>query len=87
MTALSSGTGRYGPWAAGIAPEERAARFRELHALAMLILGREHPLVAQLRDAPRGADGAAAAWRELHELPSRLQRRLLCTYARLDAPR
>jgi hypothetical protein len=80
--------GRYGPWADGITAEERAARFRELHALALLLLGQDHPVVRQLRTAASDADTATAAWRELRALPSRLQRRLLCTYARLrDAPR
>jgi hypothetical protein len=88
MTALSSGTGRYGPWADGISLEERVARFRELHALALLILGQRHPLVARLRDASIDSGVAEAAWGEMHALPTRLQRRLLCTYARLrDAPR
>ena len=76
--------GGFGPWADGIPAEERAARFRELRALASLLLWRDDHLVDLLGAAASGDPQAAAeAWRELHALPSRRLRRLLCSFASL----
>ncbi len=79
---------RYGPWANDIPEAERAARFRELHALAYLILGRAHPLVTSLRGAAYDPGSAEEAWHLLGAVPARQQRRILCTLATLrEAPR
>lgn len=79
-----SSINEYGPWATGITADERAARFRELRALAYLLLWQENQLVDLLGAAAHGdPDAAEAAWREMHALPARRLRRLLCSFASL----
>jgi hypothetical protein len=78
----------YGPWKSDITVAERSARFREMHAIARLIVGPTHPLVMGLREAASNPDAAEGVRQLLDALPSRLHRRLLCTYAALwDAPK
>ena len=79
---------RYGPWADDLPDAERSAQFRELHALAYLIVGRAHPLVAALRDAANDAGCAEKVWHLLGAVPARQQRHVVCTLATLrEAPR
>lgn len=80
---MTSIIGGFGPWAEGIPAEERAARYRELRALASLLLWRENRLVDLLGKAASDPEAAEAAWREMHALPSRRLRRLLCSFASL----
>jgi hypothetical protein len=63
----------------GCSPAERAARLRELRALAMVYLGLRHPATAALGD-PTAVDRALA---ELGAIPALRRRRLLCAYAAL----
>jgi hypothetical protein len=79
---------RYGPWAPELAPTEMAARFRELRALASLLLWREDEFLDLLNQASVGdVEAADAAWRVMHELPARRVRRLLTSFAALGAPK
>jgi hypothetical protein len=67
----------------GCSPAERAARLRELRALAMVYLGLRHPATAALGVAlgdPTAVDRALA---ELGAIPALRRRRLLCAYAAL----
>lgn len=75
--------GDIGPWVPGIAEGERAARCRELRALALVYVGRDHRLPVALGDAV--ADGAAleAARAELGAISALRRRRLLAAYAAL----
>jgi len=76
----------FGPWRPDLDECERRARWRELRALAFLIVGPRHRLTSLLRRAERGSDRAArAAWELLAELEPLKQRRLLSLYAELSA--
>lgn len=76
----------FGPWAEGIDRAERAARFRSLRALALLLTGSRSALVAELRAAETDPAAAERALVTLEALPSLTMRRLLSSYAALHAP-
>jgi hypothetical protein len=69
--------GPIGPWSSGIGRAERAARCRELRALALLLLGLAHPLTRALGEAVDDQDALAAARVELGAIPAPKRRRLL----------
>jgi hypothetical protein len=77
---------RFGPWADGIEPAERLARYRSMRALCQLFCGPRHPLVVALAAAEADpADDAAAliAWQVLTTMPTIKRRRILASLATL----
>lgn len=77
----------WGPWVSGLDQAERTARLRALRALARVLGG---PVAAGLVEALRAAecdpDALQTAAAALDRLPTVPMRRILCTYAALDAP-
>lgn len=67
------------------AEPERAARLRELRALALVYCGPAHPRAKAMAAAVRNTDSAAAdaAFAELERLPALSRRRLLATFSTL----
>jgi hypothetical protein len=74
-----TGPDQFGPWAAGLDPAERLARYRSLRALCQLFCGPRHPLVVALAaaEADPADEAAALAWQALLTLPSLQRRRIL----------
>jgi hypothetical protein len=75
--------GAIGPWSAGIGDAERAARCRELRALALVYLGPTHPLTAALADAIADDSALETARTQLGAIPALRRRRLLAAYTAL----
>lgn len=76
----------FGPWAVGIDPAERLARYRSLRALVGVFAGPNHPLSIALAQAEADpADEAAAliAWQVLTTMPTVRRRRILASLATL----
>ncbi len=73
----------FGPFAPDLPEPERLAGFRELRALAFLLLGGAHPLVTRLAEAETDAGAAADALSLLDRLPPLPMRRLLSTWMAL----
>ena len=67
----------------GIGEAERAARFRELRALATVYVGPRLPLTVALRSAALDVAPASLALDELGAIPPLTRRRLLSTYGAL----
>jgi hypothetical protein len=77
---------RFGPWAEGIDPAERLARYRSLRALVGVFAGPNHPLTVALAAAEADpTDDAAAliAWQVLTTMPAIKRRRILASLATL----
>jgi hypothetical protein len=70
----------FGPWSPGVAPVERTAQSRSLAALAAVLVGSGHPLVAELRAAETDRDAAERALALLDALPGLTRRRLVATF-------
>jgi hypothetical protein len=64
---------------------ERAARLRELRALALLLLGQPHPATCALAAAVADPALAASALEALTSLPALPKRRLLASFGVLMA--
>jgi hypothetical protein len=62
---------------------ERAARCRELRALALVYLGLTHPVTKALSEAVTDAEVTDRAIAELSSIPALRKRRLLSAYAAL----
>ena len=62
---------------------ERAARLRELRALATVFCGPGHPAARALTAAVANPAAADAALVEISRLPARLRRRVLATFGEL----
>jgi hypothetical protein len=62
---------------------ERAARLRELRALAVVLLGPAHPATRSLAAAVTDPDAAPAALAEIDRLSALPRRRLLATFGAL----
>jgi hypothetical protein len=77
VTALAA---PFGPWSPGIAQAERIAQLRSLAALAAVLVGSGHQLVAELRAAETDRDAAERALALLDALPRLTQRRLIATF-------
>lgn len=75
--------GDIGPWAAGLDDGERAARCRELRALALVYLGPGHRLTLALGAAAADPAALETARAELSALPALRLRRLLASYLAL----
>ncbi len=75
----------FGPWASGIGPEERRARWRAMATLALIFAGGKHAMLRACIAAEHDADAAGTAWAALQSLPSLTRRRLLAAYATLAA--
>jgi hypothetical protein len=73
-------TAPFGPWSPDIDPVERTAQLRSLAALAAVLVGSHHPLVAELRKAETDPDAAERALALLDGLPSLTRRRLITTF-------
>jgi hypothetical protein len=69
--------GRWGPWQADLGDGERAARCRELRALALVYVGAGHPLTTVLCRATAEPSALADARIELGAIPAVWRRRLL----------
>jgi hypothetical protein len=75
---------RFRPWAPDLPDDERRSRFREMRALASLLLWKDDRLVALLGRVANGdPEASEAAWDVMHALPSRRARRLLASFASL----
>jgi hypothetical protein len=70
----------FGPWSPRVDPVERIAQFRSLAALAAVLVGSAHPLVAELRAAETDRDAAERALKLLDGMPSLTRRRLIATF-------
>jgi hypothetical protein len=79
--------GRWGPWQADLGDGERAARCRELRALALVYVGADHPLTAALCKAIADPAALDSARTELGAIPALRRRRLLAAYAALSEKR
>lgn len=75
----------FGPWADGLDPAEKLARYRGLRALAQVFAGPGHPLVMALARAEVDSSDEAAglAWEALMTLPTIRRRRILGSLATL----
>ena len=69
-----------------ISEPERAARCRELRALAFVYLGLRHPATVALAEAVADPAAAALALALLDAVPALPRRRLLSAYGALIAP-
>src|SRR5260370_39116737 len=78
--------GSFGTWSPNIDPVERVAQFRSLAALAALLIGSGHPLIAELRAAEIDRNAAERALALLEALPSLTRRRLISTFAAITFP-
>jgi hypothetical protein len=79
--------GGWGPFAPYLGPCERAARLRELRAVARLVAGPDCPLmpaIGRALSAPGGLDAIDAA---LASLPALTRRRVLAAYAAIARER
>jgi hypothetical protein len=68
---------------AGTGDDERAARLRELRALALVYCGRRHPLTSALSAAIGDPAVTEAALAQLDGLPALRRRRLLASFGAL----
>lgn len=73
----------FGPWRFDLSESERQARCREWRALAIVLVGRSHPLTVALADAIADPAAADRALCQLEELAPLRRRRLLATAAAL----
>lgn len=73
----------FGPWRPGLPEGERVARIREVAAVACLIVGRSHPLVAALRSAETDTAKSAAALEQFDALPALKRRHILAACCNL----
>jgi hypothetical protein len=75
----------FGPWAEGLDPAERLARYRSLRALCQIFAGPHHPLVVALAraEADPSDEAARLAWEALMTLPTIRRRRILASLATL----
>ena len=80
-------SGAYGPWCPTIDRIERDKQLRSLAALALVYLGPDHRLVADLGDAEVDPMAFARAHDLIETLPALTRRKLLGTFARLTWPR
>lgn len=74
----------FGPWRPDIPEHERVAGLRVLRALALVILGARHPLVAALRDAEGSPKCSSDAQQMLDALPALKMRKILRSYLALS---
>ena len=70
--------GAWGPWAAGL-----PARCRELRALALVYLGKVHPVTVALDEAVAEPAALEIARAELSAIPALRRRLLLAAYVAL----
>jgi hypothetical protein len=74
----------YGPWSPALSDAtERKAQLRSMAALALVYLGPDHRLVAELRAAEVDPTAFARAHDLVEALPALVRRRLLSTFSRV----
>jgi 4-diphosphocytidyl-2C-methyl-D-erythritol kinase len=76
----------FGPWAPGVAAEERRRQFRSLAALAAAFTGSGSPVVTAMRNAEADDAAAAHALDVLNSLPALTRRRILATFGAVTWP-
>jgi hypothetical protein len=77
----------YGPWSPAASPEDRSRQLHTLVAVAHLQLGKDHPLVGELRRAETDRIAFRRAQELIEVLPPLHRRRLLAAFQAIVWPR